>query len=270
MDLFTSAGVEFDESRRPGSRPGRVPRTLRVPLLAHKVVAAARKLFTFDPTPRQLLAAANYAKTARNTKFAQQKETSVRNLFTENVLGEILGYKPYDPEQSYSIAYERTIRSGSVDVALGRFGGADSLDDMVAPFELKGPGTRDLDAVMPGRGRSPVQQAWDYAIDAPGSRWVLVSNCIEVRLYAFGRGRDAYEMFDLTKLDDAEEHARLCMLLSAERLLRGPTDALLRETDTAYKDITGKLYVDYKALHERLIAFLVGAPDGPNTESLKL
>ena len=95
MDLFTSAGVEFDESRRPGSRPGRVPRTLRVPLLAHKVVAAARKLFTFDPTPRQLLAAANYAKTARNTKFAQQKETSVRNLFTENVLGEILGYKPY-------------------------------------------------------------------------------------------------------------------------------------------------------------------------------
>ena len=90
---------------------------------------------------------------------------------------------------------------------------------------------------MPGRGRSPVQQAWDYAIDAPGSRWVLVSNCVEIRLYGFGRGRDAYELFDLTKLDDPEEHARLCMMLSAERLLGGATDALLRETDSAYKTL---------------------------------
>ena len=59
------------------------------------------------------------------------------------------------------------------------------------------PTTSDLDAIMPGRGYSPVQQAWNYAIDAPGCRWVLVSNCVEIRLYGFGRGRDAYELFDL-------------------------------------------------------------------------
>jgi hypothetical protein len=264
MDLFAAAGIDLGDGGR-GGRPGRsaVARTLRVPLLNYKVVAEARKRFTFDPTPQQRTAAASYAKTAKSPKFAQQKETAVRGLFTEKVLGEILGYTPYDPEQPYTIAHERAIRSGAVDVALGRFGGPDSSDDMVAPFELKGPGTHDLDAIMPGRGHSPVQQAWDYAMDAPGSRWVLVSNCVEIRLYGFGRGRDAYEMFDLTKLDDPEELARLCMILSAESMLGGDTDALLRETDSAYKDITVELYDEFKGLRDRLIQFLVDSADGP-------
>ncbi len=124
----------------------------------------------------------------------------------------------------------------------------------------------DLDRVMPGCGRSPVQQAWDYAIDAPGSRWVLVSNCL--RLYGFGRGRDAYEVFDLRQLDEPEEHARLWLIPSADRLLGGATDLLLRETDSAYKDITDKLYVEYKALRDRLIGFLTGAPEGPKLAAL--
>ena len=63
---------------------------------------------------------------------------------------------------------------------------------------------------MPGRGKTPVQQAWDYAIDVPGAKWVLVSNCLEIRLYGFGRGRDAYELFDLTRLDDPEELHGCC------------------------------------------------------------
>ena len=95
-----------------------------------------------------------------------------------------------------------------------------------------------------------------------------MSNCVEVRLYGFGRGREAYELFDLTKLDDPEEHARLCMLLSAERLLGGATDLLLRESDSAYKDITYQLYVDYKSLRDRLLANLTSAVDGPRLKLL--
>jgi hypothetical protein len=82
-------------------------------------------------------------------------------------------------------------------------------------------------------------------------------------LYGFGRGRDAYELFDLTKLDDREEHEKLWLILSAARLLAGATDTLLRDTDSAYKDITDKLYVEYKTLRDRLIAFLTSAADGP-------
>jgi hypothetical protein len=264
MDLFAAAGIDLGDGGR-GGRPGRpsISRTLRVPLFNYKVIAEARKPFTFVPSTQQIETVRNYVKTVKSPTFAKRKETEVRNLFVQRILGDILGYTQIDSEPPYTLAFERAIRRGSVDVALGRFGMSDRPDSIVAPFELKGPGTRDLDAIMPGRGRSPVQQAWDYAIDAPGSRWVLVSNCVEVRLYGFGRGRDAYELFDLTKLDDPEEHARLCLILSAERLLGGATDALLRETDSAYKNITDDLYGEYKGLRDRLIGFLTGAADGP-------
>lgn len=240
-----------------------LPRTQRIPLFNHKAIDRARERAVFSPTDQQLAAARDYAKKARSARFRQQKETAVRNLFFDAVLREILDYTTFDPEGDYTLAFERPIRRGAVDVALGRFGAPEGVEEIVAPFQLKGPATEDLDAVPAGRGRSPVQQAWDYAIDAPGSRWVLVSNCIEIRLYGFGRGRDAYELFNLARIDDPDEHARLWLILSAERLLGGATDALLQESDSAYKDVTNQLYVDYKAMRERLIAFLVDPAGGP-------
>lgn len=95
MDLFAAAGIDLGDGGR-GGRPARsgVSRTLRIPLFNHKVVAEARKPFTFDPTERQVQAAASYAKTAKSPKFARQKETAVRNLFFEKVLGEILVTHP--------------------------------------------------------------------------------------------------------------------------------------------------------------------------------
>jgi len=232
-------------------------------LLNFKVVSNKLKEFTFDFSEQQLAAAESYAKNAKAKKFAKEKETAVRPLFFDKVLGEILGYKKFESEGGYSLAFEHPIRRGSVDVALGNFGLDDAKDQIIAPFELKGPGTTDLDAIMPGRGRSPVQQAWDYAIDAPGSKWVLVSNCVEVRLYGFGRGRDAYEVFNLAELDNPRELERLFYLLSAKHLLGGLTEALLKETDNAYKDITGNLYKSYSSLRERLVSFVTGEADGP-------
>ncbi len=152
------------------------PRSPRTALLAHKVVEEARRRASFAPTQEQLAAASDYARKARK-RFGKKKEEAIRPVFFFEVLQQILGYKTADPEAPYTLAFERPIRRGTVDVALGRFRGPDGRDEIVAPFELKGPTTLDLDAIMPGRGRSPVQQAWDYAIDAPGSRWVLVSNC---------------------------------------------------------------------------------------------
>lgn len=264
MDLFAAGGVDLEVGRR-GGRGGRstVSRTLKVPLLKHKVVADALKSFTFDFTPRERDAATSYAKTVKSAKFARMKETAVRPLFCQQVLGEFLGYTQVNPDGPHSLAFELPIGRGAVDVALGRFGTDDATDEIVAPFELKGPGMTDLDAIMPGRGRSPVQQAWDYANDAAGCRWVLVSNCVELRLYGFGRGREAYELFDLTKLDDAYEQERLWLLLSAKRLLGGATEALLRETDSAYRTITEDLYRQYSALRGQLIQFLTDSADGP-------
>ena len=108
----------------------------------------------------------------------------------------ILGYSRIDPDIAYTLADEQTLGPGSVDTALGRFEVASGVKRVVAPFELKGPDTKDLDRIMPGRHKTPVQQAWEYANDAPGAKWVLVSNCVEIRLYGYGRGREAYEVFD--------------------------------------------------------------------------
>lgn len=264
MDLFAASGVDLGDGGK-GGRRGRavVARTLRVPLLKHKVVADEMKVFTFDLSPRQVDAASRYAKTVKSAKFAKMKETAVRPLFCQEVLSEFLGYTQIDADKSHSLAFEVPLGRGSVDVALGRFGTEDDTNEIIAPFELKGPGTEDLDAIMPGRGRSPVQQAWDYANDAPGCRWVLVSNCVELRLYGFGRGREAYELFDLSKLDDRYEQERLWFLLSGARLLSGATDALLRKTDSAYKTITDELYRQYSELRERLVQYLTGSSDGP-------
>ena len=269
MELFAAAGIELPPSRGGSGRRGRgVPRSLRVPLFNYKVVESARQRAAFAPSEAQTKAAQDYARKIKNPKFLKQKETSVRPLFIQEILQTVLGYRPIDPERPYTLAHEEPIRTGAVDVAIGHFNTTDGADAIVAPFELKGPDTADLDRIMPGRGRSPVQQAWDYAIDAPGCRWVLISNCLEIRLYGFGRGRDAYELFDLTRLDEPDEHARLWLILSAERLLGEATDRLLRETDSAFKDITDELYRQYKDLRDRLIGFLTGEADGPKLTAL--
>ena len=263
MELFASAGIDLPPSGGAGGRrPRGVTRTLHVPLFNYKVVSGERGKALFDPSPAQIAAAEDYARKIKDPNFLKQKETAVRDLLIQDVLQVVLGYERYDPGKPSSLAVEYKIRGGAVDVALGTFQGSATGDEIVAPFELKGPGTVDLDRVMSGRGRSPVQQAWDYAIDAPGSRWVLVSNCLEIRLYGFGRGREAYERFDLTRLDDRDEHARLWMLLSAGRLLGGHTDRLLRESDGAYRDITNELYKQYKDLRDRLIGFLTSNAEG--------
>lgn len=264
MDLFGAAGIDLGDGAR-GGRPGRsaVGRTMRVPLLNYKTVADEVKRHTFDLRPQQIETARNYAKTAGSARFARLKETEVRNLFCQKILGDVLGYTQVDADPPYTLAFERVICGGAVDVALGRFGRPDLADEVVAPFELKGPATTDLDAIMPGRGLSPVQQAWNYAIDVPGCQWVLVSNCVEIRLYGFGRGRDAYEPFDLRKLDDARQLERLWLLLSAKQLLGGATEALLRRSDSAYKDITVDLYKDYSSLRQRLLSYLTDASGGP-------
>jgi hypothetical protein len=263
MDLFAAAGIDLGDGGR-GGRSGRsgVSRTLRVPLFNYKVIAEALKRVNFEPSKEQLEIARKYAEAARSPRF-RANETRVRNRFYDEILGVLLGYRKFDPDQPYTVDFEHSVRGGAADVALGNFSERESKNEVVAPFEMKGPLTADLDAIPPGGRRSPVQQAWDYAVDTPGARWVLVSNCIEIRLYGFGRGRDAYELFDLAKLDDRGEHERLWLILSAARLLTGATDTLLRDTDSAYKDITEKLYVEYKALRDRLISFLAGSVDGP-------
>ena len=184
-------------------------------------------------------------------KGIYNSETQNDSEFIQKILIDILGYTGSGSGDCWSVAKNEPVGSGNVDVALGKFSTNESI--IVAPFELKGAKTVDLDAIMPGRNKTPIQQAWEYAMDAKGAKWVLVSNYREIRLYAVGYGRKDYEIFDLSQLTKQNNYARLILLLSAESLLGDRTQALLKESENKDKEITDKLYKDYKTLRMQMI-----------------
>lgn len=192
-----------------------------------------------------------WADMIRSGRVDALKETALHGEFASKIIESVLGYHGPAGGADYTVATEQAILQGSVDLALGRFGG--KTPEILAPFELKGAKTKDLDAIMPGRNKTPVQQAWEYAMNAPGVKWVLVSNMIELRLYGFGEGTSAYETFRLDQLTDPDEYARFMLLLSADSLLSGRTLDLLKQSRAEDRDITDSLYQDYKTLRLKLI-----------------
>jgi type I restriction-modification system DNA methylase subunit len=216
--------------------------------------SALRDFASNGASAEQIKAAKAWASRAQADDFDLQNESQLEQEFNRIVLQEVLGYSARAPGAVGTMQVKQTVPGGTiVDVALGRF----SSDEITitAPLELKGPKVA-LDRIMPGRAKTPVQQAWDYAMDVPGARWVLVSNMKELRLYAFGQGRQNYESLDLRKIDVPEELAKLRLIFSADSLLSGATKALLDRSASANKDVTEDLYRDYKELRGNLMSFV--------------
>ena len=203
-----------------------------------------------------------------NRNLEKHKETAVVSAFISKLLETILGYQTLGQGENYSLAQEYKIKNGEVDAALGHFSNDKTGDKIQAVFEFKGAKTKNLDALMSGRKETPVEQAWRYARDAKGCQWILVSNYLEIRLYAFGETSLVYEVFDLVKLTDPTEYARFILCLHAKNLLSGATKQLLEQSQQAEKDITAKLYDDYKGLREQLITRLIA--DNPEFAPLDL
>ncbi len=193
----------------------------------------------------------------------KQNETSLDAYFIQKFLIEILDYEDFGKNRT--LWKNKSIHRGNVDVALGHFFEQD--EKILAVFELKGAKNRDLESAL-GRDKSPVQQAWDYANDAAGTQWVLVSNYLEIRLYAVGYGRKHYECWDLSRLTEPVEYARLQLLLNAKQLLSGASAEILKRSEQVEKEITNQLYADYKALRTNLLNIL--AIDNPQVALVDL
>ena len=183
-----------------------------------------------------------------------QNESQLEQEFNRLIVQDVLGYRPTTPTAVGTMRVKHTVPGGTiVDVALGHF--SDNESAVLAPLELKGPKVA-LDRIMPGRAKTPVEQAWGYANDAPGAKWVLLSNMRELRLYAVGHGRLDYESFDLKRIGDPQELKRLQLLLHADQLLGGAVADLLQRSAQADRDITDTLYKDYKAIRDNLLQFV--------------
>ena len=225
-----------------------------MPLFNEKIVAAALQSLELPASDDAFAAARAWANRARDDGFDLQNESNLEQEFNAIVVQRVLGYVARAPGMTGTMQVKQAVPGGTiVDVALGAFGDGETA--IVAPLELKGPKV-PLDRIMPGRAKTPVQQAWDYAMDAPGAKWVLVSNMKELRLYAFGHGRQLYETFDLKRIDERQEFARLRLLLGHAQLLGGATTALLEQSALADRNVTNKLYSDYKDLRSALMGFV--------------
>lgn len=222
-----------------------------------------------QPTPtdhKKLLR--DWAETIRNGSIRKQKESELRGPFIQRVFVELLGYRPFGSGLEWTLNDEKRTGSGSADTALGFFN--NSGKKVIAPVELKGADTPDLDAIMPGRHKSPVQQVWEYAMDTPGCKFLLVSNMVEIRLYAVGHTRQVYERFEILELADSDAaYQRFRLLLAADRLLSGETAKLLRESALAEKEITQKLYRDYKTWRINLLIALMQSTEKPAEELIE-
>ncbi|HXQ50407.1 MAG TPA: N-6 DNA methylase [Stellaceae bacterium] len=225
-----------------------------MPLFNPKTLEAALQAFDFAPSDAQRSAAIHWAKLMRDEFLLSQKETALEADFNRYVVQDVLGYHSFDTAGTATVSVKQAVGPGEVDLALGHF--SDGRTEILAPFELKGPSLKNLDAIMPGRAKTPVQQAWEYANDAVGAQWVVVSNQRELRLYAVGRGRRDYESFDLSRLDDTGALKRFVLLLGAANLLGGETRKLLERSLREDKDITNKFYKDYRELRDNLLQFI--------------
>lgn len=203
-----------------------------------------------------------WAETIRNGSITRVGEEQIRPAFIQRFFVEILGYVDFGSGHTErTITHEQRLGKGSADQALGFF--SDSRNEIIAPMELKGARTTHLDAIMPGRHKSPVQQVWEYAMDTPGCKFLVVSNMLEIRLYAVGHTRQVYERFDLLEVaDSASAYHKVQLLLGASQLLRGQTAALLAESALQEREITAKLYRDYKRWRAQLILSLAQSNDG--------
>ncbi|QTD54614.1 Eco57I restriction-modification methylase domain-containing protein [Parasphingorhabdus cellanae] len=210
-----------------------------------------------------------WAATIADGSIQTQNETAIEDSFKQRIVCDVLDYISFGSSGEWSVASKKAIGAGEVDLALGQFSPESS--EIIAPFELKGAKTKDLDAIMPGRAKSPIDQAWEYAANNVGTKWILVSNYLEIRLYSYADGRQFHESFDLAKLHQPEEYQRFMLMLAAEHLLTGQTEQLLADSRSEDKDITDELYADYKMLRSDLIgAVQTAKPDMDPLEAISV
>ncbi len=233
-----------------------------MPIFQEKIIAKALGAHTPSIPESHLAILQSWKEKIETGSLHKQTEVAIHAPFTQNIMAGVLGYTPFGTGENWTISREYGVASGAVDLALGYFSDNKATDTVLAPFELKGAKTKDLDAIMPGRHKTPVQQAWEYARDIKGAQWVLVCNYIELRLYAVSETSLVYERFNLAELTDPQHYARFILLLHADNLLSGNTAKLLNQSLLADKEITAQLYDDYKTLRELLISRLISGNPG--------
>ncbi|QIX63079.1 N-6 DNA methylase [Hymenobacter sp. BT18] len=200
-----------------------------------------------------------------------QKEEALQAEFLTLIFGQALGYEHERTDFRQLLLEQKTAVDGTKpDGSLGHFA-ADGKGALGGPtravIELKDARTR-LDAKQKlgakGRAETPVEQAFSYPSKmGPSCRWVLVSNFVELRLYA-ANDQTRAELFDFRTLpDDPAALRRFFALLGAPQLLpaagqpEAPLDEALRQRQEQEARISKEFYKDYRKARRDLLDHLI-------------
>jgi len=190
-----------------------------------------------------------------------RKETAIDADFLLRLFGDALGYRPvtegstdYELERQFSVP-----GVGTADGAIGRFSPS-SKGSPVAVIELKSADVNiDVDRT---RGRTPVQQCWDYLNALPDCSWGIVSNFVSFRLYHKQHGTRAFEHFKLEDLHKPECFREFFCVFGPGGFL--PTklqpepfaERVLRLTGERQREVGDELYESYRSNRQALVHHL--------------
>ncbi len=207
-------------------------------------------------------------------KLAKMNETQLQGDFLAEVFGEALGYRRFaEGENTWALEQHQTVGSQTPDAVLGRFG--PTIDPGIsAVIELKGPtGHLDLDR---SKGRTPVDQCWDYLVNLPTScRWGIVSNIISFRLYERNSTKRRYEHFSLQSLRNFETFRKFYVLfhygglVQSKYFTKPQAVGLLEQTTDRQRTVGDELYQTYSQKRTDLIQELHLEKGHPLPDAIK-
>ena len=206
-----------------------------------------------------------WAELESSGKIFTRSESTLQGEFLTDVFGHALGYTLFsDAKESWNLEAEFSIPSGAADGAIGFF--SPSVKSAPRAFiELKGPKSNiDRDR---SRGRTPVDQLWDYLNDVPECPWGIVCNYVSFRLYHREKTKRVYEHFTLQELREKKDRFRefYCLFESGAFLpilagQRPRCDDLLERSQERQRKVGQELYSRYHDNRTALIRHLRGAP----------
>lgn len=185
-------------------------------------------------------------------------EKELQGTFLNQFFDKILGYTslPFNDEFNLIAEQSTKLDASKPDATLGYFNTNER--DVRVVVELKDANCNlDIKQKRANDSRTPVEQAFGYAPKyGSNSKWVIVSNFIEIRLY-LASNMLSYEKFDIKSLADPKEFIKFYYILSKDNLLSKTSDSVV---DRLYlmnieeeQKITKDFYRSFKNIRTVLI-----------------
>lgn len=188
----------------------------------------------------------------RLQNIMQLKEKNYQEGFLREIFVQTLGYT-INPGKNYNLTtgFKNQKTSRKADGAILK------NENAIGIIELKSTKTKDLESIK--------ELAFGYKINQPHCKYVITSNFQSIKFYIDNTTEhEEFNLFDLPK----ERFKIFYFILNKDNVLNHLPERLKRDTKCHDKQITKKLYKDYKALKDRIFENLVNSNPRYNKLSL--